>query len=420
MIKRLRLKFIIITMTIITAMLTILLLSHYDFTVDGLIQHHINALEEAARDYRNGPPPGFEEMDMGSPGGGKPDWEGRGKDGPGRPHLCFILQLDSQGNLEFDGRGYLNLTDREMLLDIYQRAAEKNSDTGVLWDYELRFLRSGGPEQPFYVFTDISSEIESMQEMGRNTILIWFLGLVCFLLLTIGLAHWAVRPVEKAWEQQRQFVADASHELKTPLTVILTNAEMLRETADSTEQQKFADSIVTMSVQMRGLVENMLQLARADSGQTADEREKLDWSALVEQTILPFEPLFFEAGLTLESSIRPGMVLTGNAVQLRRVAEVLLDNALKYASPGGSVQVKLESRGCQCCLRVASTGQTLTPEQCRNIFKRFYRIDPARSRDGSYGLGLSIAARVVSDHRGKIWAEGRDGVNTFYVNLPLN
>ena len=222
-------------------------------------------------------------------------------------------------------------------------------------------------------------------------------------------------------EQKRsRFVSDASHELKTPLTVILTNAELLREKSENTDQQRFSESIVTMSNQMRGLVDSMLHLARADSGYAEGERERLDFSAVLEQAVLPFEPLYFEAGLTLESTLQPGISVKGNADQLRRVAEILLDNALKYASPGGTVQVELESRGFQCCLRVASPGQMLTARQCRDIFKRFYRVDSTRSANRSYGLGLAIAERIVSDHRGKIWAEGRDGVNTFYVNLPTN
>ena len=412
MIKRLRIKFICITMVILTVMMSLLLTSQFKFTWNGLAEINLEALEAAARDYLTEPD--------------KPEAEGPEKPEkaefakPGAVHPCFVLELDSSGNLTAVGSAYFDLTDQEALLDIYRRAADKGETTGLLWGYELRYLRVEHRDTQYFVFTDVSGEMETMGEMARNTLIIWCLGFVCFLALSIFLANWAIRPVERAWEQQRQFVADVSHELKTPLTVILTNAEMLRETARSDEQKKFSDSIVTMSGQMRGLVENMLQLARADSGQTAGEREKLDWSVLLEQTILSFEPLYFEAGLTLESCIRPDVTLMGNAVQLQRVAEVLLDNAMKYSAPGGSVQVKLETRGCQCCLSVASTGQTLTPDQCRDIFKRFYRLDPARRRNGSYGLGLAIAERVVSDHRGRIWAEGRDGVNTFYVNLPLN
>ena len=420
MIKRLRMKFICITMVIIMAMMTILLLSHYDFTVRGLIQQHINALEETARAFQAEPPGQPLENGMAPGGNAMPHREKPRFGRPGQLHPCFILMLDGQGNLVADDMGYFNLTDQASLLEIYQRAEARGSSAGVLWDHGLRFLRAEIGSQQFYVFTDISGEIDSMQTMARYGILIWVLGFVCFLILTIWLANWAIRPVEQAWEQQRQFVADASHELKTPLTVILTNAELLREQAQNGEQRRFSDSIVTMSAQMRGLVDGMLQLARADSGQSAAEREQVDLSALLEQTVLPFDPLFFEAGLTLESGIRPGIRVTGNAGQLRRVAEILLDNALKYAAPGGTVRMKLESRGSQCCLSVASPCAALTNRQCRDIFKRFYRVDATRSRNGSYGLGLAIAEQLVSAHRGKIWAESRDGVNTFYVNLPMN
>ena len=415
MIRRLRIRFICITMVIVTVMMTVLLISQIKFTSDSLIQSNTKALEDAVREYSTEPAltqlkPDSDRLSPDLPNFRKPE----------REHPCFLLWRSGSGTLAAIGSGYYDLSDQAVLLDLYQRVTDKQSRSGMILEYELQFLQAGSPEQPIYAFTDISGEIETVEEMVRNSALTWCLGFGGFLILSILLANWAIRPVEQAWEQQRQFVADASHELKTPLTVILTNAELLRERVEDGEQQQFADSVVTMSRQMRALVESMLQLARADSGQTAEERERLDWSALLEQTLLPFEPLYFEAGMNLETSIQPGITLTGNTVQLRRVAEILLDNALKYAAPGGTVRVVLEGRGHQCCLRVASPGQPLTQQQCRDIFKRFYRVDPARRRTGSYGLGLAIAQRVVSDHRGRIWAEGKDGVNTFYVNLPTN
>lgn len=428
MIKRLRIKFICITMVIVTVMLTLLLASQLNFTRNSLMQINREALEAASRDYLNGleghkpekpenerPIPEKPER----PGHDKPEKEKPNITRPGE-HPCFILSMDSQGNLQASGSYYYDLSDEAVMLDLYQSAAGKTESTGMLWDYQLCYLREDSLEQPYYVFTDISGEMESIGEMAKNSSLIWLLGFFTFLVLSIFLSNWAIRPVEQAWEQQRQFVADASHELKTPLTVILTNAELLREKSENTDQQRFSESIVTMSNQMRGLVDSMLHLARADSGYAEGERERLDFSAVLEQAVLPFEPLYFEAGLTLESTLQPGISVKGNADQLRRVAEILLDNALKYASPGGTVQVELESRGFQCCLRVASPGQMLTARQCRDIFKRFYRVDSTRSANRSYGLGLAIAERIVSDHRGTIWAEGRDGVNTFYVNLPTN
>ena len=394
MIRRLRVKFICITMAIVTVMLTLLLATQYGSTRSSLERTSLNALENAARAPMDAVRPGFTEQP------------------------CFVLAPDPRG-LRVSGSGYYDLSDTETLLTIYQAAAEDGGSSGVLAEYSLRWLRNDGGRELRYAFTDISGEIQTLRALLRSSVLIGALGFCIFLVLTVLLAHWATRPVEQAWQQQRQFVADASHELKTPLTVILTNAELLREGVGDEKQRQFSDSIVTMTHQMRGLVENMLQLARADSGLTSGERTRVDCSALLEQTILPFEPMYFEAGLTLEIDIQSGIMLTCNTVQLRRVAEILLDNALKYATPGGTVRVKLESKGHHCCLSVASPGETLTQRQCRDIFKRFYRVDPARHRNGSYGLGLAIAERVVADHRGKIWAEGKDGINTFYVNLPV-
>ena len=401
MIRCLRIKFICITMAIVTVMLTLLLATQYRSTQNSLERASLTALESAAREPMSVTRPAFGDMERDQP--------------------CFSLSLSAWGTLRASGSSYYDLSDEAVLLTIYQAALADGGSSGVLAEYALRYYRSEGPLELRYVFTDISGEVQTLRELLRSSLAVGCVGFFGFLILSILLANWAIRPVEQAWEQQRQFVADASHELKTPLTVILTNAELLREPEyGEPQRQQFVDSILTMSHQMRGLVESMLQLARADSGQTDAPREKLDLSRLLEQTVLPFEPLYFEQGLLLESQIHPGVTLAGDAAQLRQVAEILLDNALKYAAPGGTVRFELQGRGRECCLTVASPGQPLSPQQCRDIFRRFYRVDQARSRNGSYGLGLAIARRIVSDHRGKIWAESRDGVNRFYVTLPTN
>ena len=228
-----------------------------------------------------------------------------------------------------------------------------------------------------------------------------------------------MKPVERAWTQQKQFVSDASHELKTPLTVILTNAEMLRDPSYSEpERQRFAESILTMSHQMRGLVESLLELARVDNGAVKKVFEALDWSSLVQDAVLPFEALFFEKGLTLQTDIEPGITVRGSAQHLRQCAEILLDNAVKYSAPG-TVCVALKKTGHdKCALSVATPGEPLSPEECKNVFKRFYRADRARAMDHSYGLGLSIAESIVSEHGGKIRCEGKADRNVFTVTLP--
>ena len=197
------------------------------------------------------------------------------------------------------------------------------------------------------------------------------------------------------------------------------NVELL-ESLDYPPEAKtqFSSNILTMSHQMRGLVESLLNLARIDQGQKAAAHTPVDLSKLVSDATLPFEALFFEQELTLETDIAPDLTVPGDAAQLRQVVEILLDNAQKYAEAPGTVRVTLARQGHHVRLCVADTGAPLSPEDCKNIFKRFYRLDDARSRDGSFGLGLSIAQSIVDTHHGRIWCESANGLNSFFVELP--
>lgn len=173
-----------------------------------------------------------------------------------------------------------------------------------------------------------------------------------------------------------------------------------------------------MSRQMRGLVESLLELARVDNGTAKMTLTALDFSGLVSDAVLPFEPLYFEKGLGLDCQIEEGIKLKGSESHLRQVMDILLDNAMKYSSPMGTVRIGLKRQGSHCLLSVSNPGEQISQEDLKNIFKRFYRIDKARSMNQSYGLGLSIAEEIVSAHRGRIWAESAAGLNTFYVLLP--
>lgn len=266
----------------------------------------------------------------------------------------------------------------------------------------------------------MSSEKATLESLTRTCLLIGGLGFLLFLGVSILLSRWAVRPVERAWKQQRQFVADASHELKTPLTVIMTSAELAQSPDYGREErQRFLAAILTMSRQMKGLIEEMLQLARADQADTQAAFAPVALSRLVSDALLPFEPVFFEAGLALEADVAEDIQVSGSAAQLRQVVEILLDNARKYSRAGGSTQVSLSRpRRGRCLLTVANQGEPLSDQALQNIFKRFYRADPARSHTGSFGLGLAIAETIVTRHHGRIWAESREGRNLFHVELP--
>lgn len=331
----------------------------------------------------------------------------------------FTVEITRENQLIARGGGSYDLSDPEFLQQVTEAALNAEADSGVLDQYELRYYRRlQGPR--CVVFADISGERQTLQDLLRTCLLIGGAGFAAFLLLSVHLARRAVRPVEEAWQQQRQFVGDASHELKTPLTVIMTNAELLQdENCQPAARRRFTESILAMSAQMRDLVENLLELARVDNGLPTAGWETVDLSALTEEALLPFEALFFEKGLTLESDIAPGLLVRGVPARLKQTADVLLDNAQSYASPGGLVRVSLSRQGKTCRLTVANSGEPIPEAERLSIFKRFYRADKARSLSRHYGLGLPIAQGIVESHKGRIWADSRDGMNCFTVEMPL-
>ncbi len=398
MLKRLRIKFVCINMALLTAMLCVILGLVVHFAQAGMEADSLRMMQSAAalsRPNRPGGPP--EDFRL--------------------PY--FIVRINRAGQLSAVwGPGFTHMSQEE-LRTLVEHAIQEGTPSGVLSAWQLRYLWVDGPEKSL-VCADISRERAALAQLAQICALGVLGGFAALLLLSFFLARWAVHPVELAWEEQRQFVSDASHELKTPLTVITTNAELLQEPDRGPEEQaRFSQNILVMSRRMRQLVERLLELARADSGRDQFVPSPLDFSALAERSLLPFEPVFFERGLTLTSSIQPGLWVKGSPSHLQQVLDILLDNAQKYAAPGGSVTLILVRQSRHLLLSLSNPGEELTKEELKHIFHRFYRADPSRSQESGFGLGLSIAEGIVRTHRGRIWAESREGRITFHVELPL-
>lgn len=396
MIKKLRVRFVCINMTLVTAMLLIIFGMLLHFTAENLEKQSMGLLQTVPEER-----PGQ-------------SWPG---EIPERVLLpWFRVSRGPMGEQILVSNGYE--VDQETLTQILRLAEDSGQVSGVLKAYSLRFRRFPAPGGEQILFVDISSELATMRSLVRTCAVLGLLSFGLFLMISILLARWAIRPVEEAWNRQRQFVADASHELKTPLTVIMTNAELLQEPGyDAGEKQAFSENILTMAGQMRFLVERLLDLARVDNGSARMEFVPLDLSELVAECLLPFEPVFFERDLLLEGDVEPEIRVKGSRAHLQQVMEILLDNGAKYTTSGGTVFVRLRRQGGGCLLSVSGPGQSISREDLRNIFRRFYRADKSRHRDGSYGLGLSIAEGIVREHGGKIWAESANGTNTFFVQL---
>ena len=338
---------------------------------------------------------------------------------PGSSGLpCFVAEVYSGGTIRLSGSSYYNLQDEEMVLHIVQAALEREDDSGVLGDYSLRYLRRIGVVSVRIAFTDCTMEQATMRSLLLRSGLVALAALAVLAGLSYCLAGLVVGPVKRAWQEQKQFVSDASHELKTPLTVILSSSELAAEEQDVQRTKQYVEGIHAESLRMKALVEDMLTLARTESG-TRPETEAVDLSDTVLESVLAFEPVAFESGRELVYDIQPELTVMGSGVQLRRLTDILLDNAVKYAAEGTPVRLLLRQEGRCAALRVENRGETIPAEKLQHIFDRFYRADESRSGGEGFGLGLAIAQSIAQTHGGSIGCASEEGVTRFTVTLPL-
>ncbi len=368
----------------------------------------------------------------------RPDGEERGpriREFPGEVFPALVLEEHKNGEIRIlESRLYPGREVEPEELVSMIRSLEK--PFGLLKSEHLRYLREPfGPGQTIrYALTDTFAEERALRWQIIHSVLIGCAALAIFFFISLSLSRWAVRPVRTAWEQQRQFISDASHELKTPLTVILSNVNLLLgQNAFSGEAEhawRTPDDrarlrhIEAEALRMKELTEALLTLARSDSGQKAAAFRELDLSYVVNISLAALEPVAFEMGKNITGEIADGIMINGDESRLRRLTDILLDNACKYSREGGCILVSL-SRSLkrakpEALLCVASEGVPLSEDELKRIFQRFYRSDPSRGQVGGYGLGLPIAQAIVEEHRGAIWAESDgEGKNSFFVRLPV-
>ena len=317
------------------------------------------------------------------------------------------------------GSSYYDLDDEEALLDAVSQALADGGESGVLSQRHLRFYRQDGVLTVRIAFMDSTFEQATLRSLVKVCLLIGLGALLVLLGVSWLLSGFVSRPVVRTWQDQQQFISDASHELKTPLTVILSSADLLEESA-SGEQQRYVDNILAESRRMKELVEDMLTLSRTESGRAAAPFAPLDLSDLVTDAALRFEPVAFEAGHPLEYDIQNGLSLTGDCQQLDQLVDILLDNAVKYAAPGGAIRLTLNAAGRNAVLAVENPGERIPAEKLSHLFDRFYRVDDARTGAAGFGLGLAIAHQITARHKGTITAASDESATRFTVTLPLH
>ena len=334
---------------------------------------------------------------------------------------CFLVETDAQGKVS-KIIGNVNVTDENALDDIVALCLSSEEESGVILDRDLRYLVAEKEQGYRIAFADRSGERRMMLSFVTTSLAVGAVSLLIFWGISILLARWAVRPVEKSWEQQRRFVADASHELKTPLTVILANTDIvLSHRQDTVESQsKWLEYIRTEAQRMTSLVTDLLFLAKADDSRTKVIFSELNFSDIVWSCLLPFEPVAFEQKKSLDSDILSDVYVSGDENQLKQLIIILLDNACKHSGPQGKISVQLTRTTDSAVFSVANSGEPIPSEHLDHIFERFYRVDSSRAREnGGYGLGLAIAKTIVETHHGKIQVHSKEETGTsFTVTLP--
>lgn len=355
-------------------------------------------------------------------------WERHAPDGKeagrsGRPVMVPVALAVVEGNGDVRvSRNQLYYITNEELTEVVLALEAQEEDAGKASQYEMRYVRRTKDGRTFYSFTDTTLERQMFAAQLRFSAIAAVCAILVFLLVSYFLSRWMVRPVERVWEKQRRFIADASHELKTPLTVILSNTDMLINSGavDGEKNQTRLDNIRAESQRMKGLVESLLMLAQNDHKTAKTQLVKVNFSFGITSATLAMEPAVYDAGRTLEMDIEDDLFILGSEAQVHQLVEILLDNARKYSDSESSIALRLCRQGKDAVLSVSNRGEPLSVKDCQNIFERFYRLDQSRSREKGYGLGLSIAHDIVSRFGGKMEAAS-DGVrtNTFTVRIPL-
>ena len=364
---------------------------------DGIMDPHGGRMNRDRRGFRGEPPEIRSGRDAAAAG----------------LNNSYTISLNADGSVASWSSDRSGLYTDEQVAVIAESILADGRNSGRIGTQFYRKTEQSG--QTLLTVLDARLDYLSASNVLRSTILIAAAACVLLSLLAWLLIRRMVQPVEEAFTRQKQFVSDASHELKTPLAVISANAEVLEQEIGENEYLGYIRSEVRRT---DTLVSNLLTLARLDRKEGTAEMKSFNLSRALLDVVLPFESTVYEAGKTLETEIPDNMECTGNEEMIQQLAVILLSNALKYSNEDGRIEVSLKARGRQRELRVFNTGDPIAPEDREKIFDRFWRADPAHGREtGGHGLGLAIARTIVEAHKGKISVESSENGNAFTVLL---
>ena len=430
MFKKLRNKLLIVNTLIIAALVLgsfsviyIMTARNVNREIEQKLDRAINMHRQPKqKDNKNN----FKDKDMFKPDGDKPPeiLEPPHNEPDNAPFsLTFTVITDAEGNIEKTNIPFVLNEDfysdkiHSILFSSLGRRHIKSSNG--YWSFKSEPLESG------YViaFTDIQAEHAILRNLCLILILVGLFALTAAFLISLFSANRSIRPVEESYNRQKQFVADASHELKTPLTTINTNVDVLLSHPESTigDERKWLDYIKTESERMTKLTNDLLYLAKLDHNDGEVMMSRVSFSEAAESVILLMEAVIFENDVNLTYDITPDLYVNGSLEQLKQLVMILLDNAVKYTPKSGDIKITLTRDSSDAVFTILITGEGISDEAQKQIFERFYREDKSRAREsGGYGLGLAIARAIVTACKGSIGVESKKNEYTkFMVKIPM-
>ncbi|KNZ43509.1 sensor histidine kinase [Acetobacterium bakii] len=326
----------------------------------------------------------------------------------------FSAKLDNSAALiAVNGSTDISNLSEEMSKLIYN-VLEKDEKSGSVDGY--RYLVVQKPYGEIMVFMDQRISNGITDRLLLTSLIIGGISLLVLFFISLFLANLMVKPVGEAFEKQKRFISDASHELKTPLSVITVNADVLE---NEIGENKYLSYIQSESSRMNLLINNLLTLAKLDSTKSKGIFTKFDLSNAALSIALTFESIAFEENKNYELDINEGIKYIGEAEKIKQVIAILIDNAIKHTDDNGVVKVSVKNISGKIHIEVFNSGQGIPESERNKIFERFYRSDESRSKHtGGYGLGLAIAKSIVEEHKGKITVESQvDNGVKFIISL---
>ncbi|MGI6229496.1 MAG: sensor histidine kinase [Tractidigestivibacter sp.] len=409
MLKKLRREFVIITMTLVGLVLILTLGSSLIINYTTQAEVVEDALHRGLSNSVDAPPQFDRDVESVSPN-----------------LVTYVVDVNADGTIVSRSSYYI---DEDVFAEILEEALESDSTLGKNNELHFEWMKVATEDGWRIAIADtstIDANLAKMTLMDAGAVLI---ALGALFVIVWLLSAWILKPIKENWDSQKRFISDASHELKTPLAVIIANTDILN-TDDSLneEQHRWVSSTLDEAHHMQGLVEDLLTLARtdeaiADRNSSALNKVDIDFSELVDGSVLEFDAIAFERGCQIEKDIDEDVHVQGDYDQLSRAVNTLIDNATKYAPKGSVVKVALkkpELSHSSAKLTVNNGGDPIAAEELAHLFDRFYRSDKARERQksGGFGLGLAICKGIIEAHGGTITATStaQDGT-TFTVVL---